>query len=499
MTISFREVAAVDLGSNSFHMVVARTTPDGGLEIVDKIRERVALGAGLDSAKRITPLAWERALACLSRFGERLEGLPRGAVRAVGTNTLRRARDSQEFLREAAEALGHGIEVVPGAEEARIIYLGVARSFEGDDARRLVVDIGGGSTELIVGEGLDALDRDSVQMGCVSFQQKFFADGRISEGRLGQAILAARLQLRGMKRRYRDAGWTVAVGASGTVKAVAAILRENRWAEHGITAAGLQQLREAVVGFEDVDQLALPGLERDRAPVLPSGLAVLSAVFEELQIEQMEVSPGAMREGLLWDLVGRIGDEDVRDATVGAFQQRWSVDVDHAARVEATACGLFRDGAAAWELDPQEGERMLRWAARLHEIGLAVAHGGYHRHSAYLVQNATMPGFSRDDQGMLAAVVLGHRRRVTRERLQQLLGAGQARVALRLAVFLRLACRLHRSRSRRALPTLSVAVSGRSIRLHIPEEYLAEHPLTLADLRDERVVLQAAGFDLDVI
>ncbi len=490
------EVAAIDLGSNSFHMIVARLDADG-VHIQDRLRERVALAEGLVD-KRLTQEAQDRAIACLQRFGQRLDGLPQSSVRAVGTNTLRKAENSRSFLVRAAEALGHPIEVISGQEEARIIYLGVLHDLPDSPPHKLVVDIGGGSTEFILGRGEETLQRDSIGMGCVGWKQRFFAEGVIDRDAMDRAHVAARLAMRARERTYRRAGWDAAIGASGTIKSVEAILRANEWSDRGITRTGLESLREALIAAGSVESLRLPGLDPDRRTVLASGVAVLRAVFEGLRIEEMRVAQSALREGLLYDLRGRIHEEDVREATIRRFQERYGVDTAHAERVGRTALDLFREGAKGWGLKNSRNRLYLRWAAQLHEIGQSVSHSGYHKHGAYLLRNATMPGFSRDDQEMLAALVLSQRRKVTRERLEVYLPGKPAADALRLGVFLRLAVRIHRPRSGTRQPEVTLSVAGDTVHLGFPGGWLDTHALTRADLQDEQAILAVAGITLRV-
>ena len=490
-------LAAVDLGSNSFHMIVARL--EHGLPVViDKIRENIRLADGLDSNKNLTSDAQARALLCLQRFGERVRDLPENCVRVVGTNTLRKARNSREFLAEARRVLGKDIEVIPGREEARLIYLGVAHSIDRDAERRLVVDIGGGSTELIVGERFEPLERDSMQMGCVRFTQKFFPDGVLSKQAMDKARLAARLEVRGAEERYRSLGWDRAYGASGTIRSIDAILRASGLASDAITAEGLKGLRAAIVQAGHSDKLSLPELSADRRPVLAGGVAVLSGLFDALGIERMVASSGALREGLLYDLLGRIRSEDVRDRTIRIFQTRYNVDRGFSARLQRTVLNLFDQGADAWKIDARAGRQFLSWATQLHEIGLSVSHSGYHRHGAYLLRNSDMRGFSQDDQELLAAVVLGHRRRVSRARLGGVLPERRVELALRLTVFLRVARRLHRSRGSRTIPRIDAEFGESSICLRLPEEWLRANPLTRADLEDEATVLAGAGIELTI-
>ncbi|HEY3495374.1 MAG TPA: exopolyphosphatase, partial [Polyangiaceae bacterium] len=437
-------VAGVDLGSNSFHMIVARVDA-GQLHVVDRLRERVRLAQGLDAEKNLTPAAMERALACLNRFGQRVRDLPQGAVRAAGTNTLRQARNSAEFLERAGELLGHPIEIIAGREEARIIYLGVAHSVPADDGRRLVIDIGGGSTECILGEGFESVATESLFMGCVSYTTRFFASGKLERDDFRRAETAAMLELRSLEYRYKTLGWQTCYGSSGTALAIAEILNGPGFGEQGVTRKGLKKLRAALCEAGHVNRLDLPGLDPDRALVLPGGLAILMAAFKSLGIEKMEPAFGALREGLLYDLLGRVGHEDVRERTIRWLAERNHVDTGHAARVERTALYCLDQVAPAWTLDRSEARHYLIWAARLHEIGLEIAHTGYHRHGAYIIENADMPGFSKDEQKMLAAIVHAHRRKFRREAFATL-NAGRSHVAIRLALLFRLAYCLNRSR-----------------------------------------------------
>ncbi|MCG8462607.1 MAG: Ppx/GppA family phosphatase, partial [Holophagales bacterium] len=392
-------------------MVIARKVGEG-IQLVDRLREGVRLAAYLDLDRRITVAGQERALACLRKFGQRIRDFPRGNVRAVGTNTLRKARNRDQFLKEAQKALGHPIDVVSGREEARLIFLGAAHSLAGNPSKRLVLDIGGGSTEVVLGQGLEPRMVESLYMGCVSYTLAHFSGGKISARRMRKAETAARLELRSMKAPYRKAGWELAVGASGTVNAVAEILRLQGWSERGITPEGLERLRQELLLQGHVDDLSLAGLRRERARVLPGGLAILTAVFDSLKIDRMLVSPGAMREGVLYDLLGRLRHEDTRDHTIQLHVDQFNVDEEQASRVEQTALLLLAQAEKRWKLDPERSRAFLRWAARLHEIGLAVAHGGCHKHGAYLLQHSDLPGFSFQDQRILALLVRGQRRKL---------------------------------------------------------------------------------------
>jgi len=485
--------AAVDLGSNSFHMVVGRIE-GGQLNVVDKLRERVQLAAGLDAEGELTDEAMDRALACLERFGQRIDGMPSGRVRVVGTNTLRKAKNGRTLMERARLALGYPIEIISGREEARLIYLGVAQTSP-DAGRRLVVDIGGGSTEVIVGEGFDIADADSLYMGCVSFSQRFFADGKIWSKGFRDAQLAAELELQSIAQSYRKMGWENAVGCSGTINAVYAIARENGWLENdAITPRSLKKLRKALIAAGHVDSLELPGLADDRKGVIASGTAILEALFLDLRIERMVTSGGALREGVLYDLVGRINHEDVRDRTIRWFQVHYQVDLEQAERVEQSALTLLHQATRVWDLDEGWGEQLLSWAARMHEIGVSISHTGYHKHGAYIATHAHMAGFSREEQRTIAALIANQRRKIKPEVFDNLDPLKVSDV-LRLVVLLRLAVRLNRGRDLER-PPFVLKVKKDQLRLHFPDGWLEQHPLTLAALEDEAQYLEGFGFQL---
>ena len=496
---SFKTMAAVDLGSNSFHMIIARVV-EGGLHTLDRMREMVRLGGGLDEEGNLDSASRVRAIACLERFGQRLRGMPAGSVRAVGTNTLRQARNSNAFLRQAREALGHPIEVIAGREEARLIYLGVSHSLPDMPGNRLVIDIGGGSTEFIIGEGFEPKHRESLVMGCVSYSLRFFPQGILTLAAMRAAETAAAQELQIIRPRYRGIGWQTTVGSSGTINAIQDILYANHWSSDGITLQGLQTLRHTLLAAGNLSALNLAGLQPERIPVLPGGVAILTAAFESLGIERLAVSDGALREGLLYDLLGRLLDEDVRDRTIRALIRRYHVDLSQARRVERTALALLAQGGegTGYVLPIDEHRHTLSWAALLHELGLTIAHSGYHRHGAYVVDNSDMPGFSRPEQQFLGALIRAHRRRLPIE-LFEALPDGRFEAAWRLCVLLRLAVLLHHSRSHDStLPEVSIHFKPdkRSLRLSFPEDWMDCNPLTRADLEGEVAYLKAAGIKL---
>jgi exopolyphosphatase/guanosine-5'-triphosphate,3'-diphosphate pyrophosphatase len=489
-------LAAVDLGSNSFHLEIGRVV-ERQIYPLDAVREVVRLGAGLTADKRIDRATQARALESLAKLAERLRGFPRQAVRAVGTNALRVAKNAPQFLREARQVLGFPIEVISGREEARLIYLGVAHAMPvaagSKNERRLVVDIGGGSTEFIVGTGLEPQLTESLYMGCVSYSLKYFPEGRIDKAAMRAAELAARQELAGIVRAYRAAGWDEAVGSSGTARSMENILRENGFAEDGLTRAGLEKLRSLLLKSEKADPERIAGLRANRAPVLPGGVAIMSAVFDELGLEAMKVSAAALRHGVLYDLLGRVEHRDMREATVAQFMRRYHVDAAQAERVRLLSLTIYDALTPGAERDEDAERLMLEWGARLAEIGLSIAHAQYHKHSSYVLSNADMPGFSRMEQARLARIVLAHR-----GKLGKMHDAGLDGTDWKLVFALRTASLILRRRSDANLPFLRVAADAGGFAIDLPQSWLDESPLSAAALEAEAEHWKAVGMKLQL-
>ena len=477
-------------------MVVARYS-HGQLLIIDRLREMVRLGAGLEADGRLDKAVAARAIACLERFGQRLRDMHARSVRVMGTNALRQARGKQAFLERAREALGHPIEIISGMEEARLIYSGVAHTTPSEPGRRLVCDIGGGSTELIIGENLTPIHLESLQMGCVSFSRKFFDDGRLSAKRMQRARVFASLELEPVQESFRRRGWDQAVGSSGTVRAIGEAIRELAPQSTSITPGGLEALMERMLQAGKIDDLNIAAVTAERAPVFPGGVAILAEVFDALKVKQMSIAEGAMRDGILYDMLGRFTHEDARERTVTSMQARYHVDIAQAERVERAVSAMLEQVAGPWQLEDPLAELALQWSARLHEIGLDVSHSRYHQHGAYLLENADMPGFPREEQRLLAQLVGCHRRKLSLQRLEELLPPWDRR-ALSLIVILRLAVLLCRGRSEVALPVFELSAKARSLDVRFPRRWLQDHPLTFADLAQEIEHLRAVGFRLRV-
>lgn len=482
-------IAAVDLGSNSFRLQVARVIDDQ-IYPLDGLREPVRLASGLRADKSLDGPSMDRALACLERFNERLRGLPPDAVRAVGTNTFRVAKNAKSFLRAAETALGRPIEIIAGKEEARLIYLGVSHSLPPSEARRLVVDIGGGSTECILGSGYDPDVMESLYMGCVSYSQRFFPDGRIGKRAMQEAELSARTEVQSIAAEFSVGHWDEAIGSSGTARALADIFLQNGLSDGAITADGLQHLRGLLLKAGSAADLKLAGLSPDRLPVLPGGFAVMAAIFEELGLQRMQVASGALREGVLYDLVGRFHHHDKRASTVLQFMRRYHVDERQAARVARTAARLL-DGMEKKREQEPEAAQQVDWAAGLHEIGISIAHSGYHKHSAYILANADMPGFSRREQERLALLVRAHR-----GTLAKCASAVDRPEAWRLIAVLRLAVLLNRSRVDASPPPVSLQWEGGRFTLCAERAWMERSPLTAKLLEKEQAEWRSVGVEM---
>ncbi len=479
----YTTLAAVDLGSNSFKLQVVRVVDDQ-LYSLDTLKEPVRLSAGLDNDHQLDAASQTRALACLSRFNERLRGLPQGAVRCVGTSALRQACNAQAFLKLAEATLGYPIEIIAGREEARLVYIGVVHSLPAVTHPRLIIDIGGGSTECVIGNGMTPDVMESLHLGCVVYTQRFFADGQITRHNLLAAEITARTEAQTIAGAYTGK-WTEAVGSSGTARIISDVLVQNGWAKQGITREGLDRLKEAMLQCGHQNRLDLAGMKADRKPVFAGGVAIMSGLFAEFGIEQMTVADGALREGVLWDLLGRFHHHDMRSATTTQFMRRYHVDGKQAKRVVDLALQLFSQAANQLGVDDADRTECtchLQWAAQLHEIGLSIAHSGYHKHGAYILANADMPGFSQKDQSRISMLV-----KMQRGGLDKLIGQvrwGSLMHAMVLS--LRLAVLFYRSRSdlsQNFNPYLEFDQDSAKIRL--PATWLDANPLTAAALAEE--------------
>jgi exopolyphosphatase / guanosine-5'-triphosphate,3'-diphosphate pyrophosphatase len=488
--------AAIDLGSNSFHMIVARLE-HGELRVIDRIRDMVRLAGGLDEQGRLEPTCKAEALASLARFGQRIAGIPEHQVRAVGTQTFRRLRNPAAFLVVAETALGCPIDIISGREEARLVYLGVTQGMPPAGGRRLVIDIGGGSTEIVAGETLEPALAESLAFGCVSMTRSAFAGGRISARRWQHASQDIRAELQAHESAFRHYGWQQSVGSSGTIRAVAAILAEqNPGAPSGITSKALSSLRQHLIQAGRSEQINLPGLSDRRRPVIAGGVLILEAVMEALGVDRLQVSPYALREGLLHDLKGRLEHRDPREQSVRAMVERYQLDRMQADRLDDWTHIAFEQISEDWQLAMIHAD-LLHWICQLHEIGLTIAHERQHQHTAYILEHADMPGFSQSEQLFMATMARLQYGRITPTELDRL-PARLHRPARRLLCLLRLGIALCRARTNTRLTDFALQAKGDSLRLSLPAGFLDNQPLTRRDLQFEQQQLKRLGIKLQL-
>jgi len=493
--MSYELIAGVDLGSNSFRVQVGRIVGDQ-IHPLDILRETVRLGSGLTREKLLDHASQQRAIAALRRFGERLRGFAPDAVRAVTTDAMRVARNAPLVLLQAEAALGFPIEIIGGGGEERLIFIGAANALPAASHRRLVVDIGGGSTEFIIGERAEPALMESLFMGGISYRQRFFPDGKVDKKRLYAAEVSAAREIEAIVVDYQRSGWAEAVGSSGSAQEIATLLELNDLnpaGVSGISREGLARLRQLLIRAGSAESLNLKGMRADRCLILPGAIAIMSAVFAELGLERMTYSDGALPLGVLYDLLGRFAHHDTRDTTVVQFMQRYQVDETQVRRVERTALLLLGQmiklDAVAYENDVH----FLRWAVSLHEIGISVAHSEFHKHGAYILGHADMSGFSKRDQARLALLVLGQR-----GKLQKLAAMPAGDPNWRLLFCLRLAALLHRARDDHSLPEMSVREGADGFELDLPARWQAANPITATALADEVLFWRRIGITLKI-
>lgn len=471
--------AAIDLGSNSFHMLVVREVA-GSIQTLSRIKRKVRLAAGLSQDNRLSQEAMERGWQCLRLFSERLQDIPQQQIRVVATATLRLAVNAHEFLDKAQEILGCPVQVISGEEEARLIYQGVAHTTGGAD-QRLVVDIGGASTELVTGTGAQTTSLFSLSMGCVTWLERYFTDRHLAQENFDTAEQAAREVLRPVADELRRHGWKVCVGASGTVQALQEIMMAQGMDER-ITLAKLQQLKQRAIQCGRLEELEIEGLTLERALVFPSGLAILIAIFTEMNIESMTLAGGALREGLVYGMLHLAVDQDIRSRTLRNIQRRFMVDIDQSRRVSMLAERFAQSVATSWDLDTYSTE-ILHVACELHEIGLSIEFKQAPLHAAWLVRNLDLPGFTPAQKKLLATLLLNQTNAVDLSSLHQQ-NAVPPRVAEHLCRLLRLAIIFASRRRDDLLPEISVTAQGEQLTLSLPSGWLASHPLG-AELIDQ--------------
>ncbi|ADU70207.1 exopolyphosphatase [Pantoea sp. At-9b] len=480
-----QEFAAIDLGSNSFHMVIARVV-DGAMQVLGRLKQRVHLADGLDAQNRLSEEAIQRGLSCLALFAERLQGFSPANVTIVGTHTLRQAINAEEFLQRAADVIPYPIEVISGNEEARLIFMGVEHT-QPEKGRKLVIDIGGGSTELVIGEDFEPQLVESRRMGCVSFAQLYFPKGEISPENFRRARLAAAQKLETLSWQYRLHGWQYALGASGTIKAACEVLLAMGEKEKLITPERLDQLYSEVIKHKSFAALSLPGLSEERKVVFVPGLAILCGVFDALAIRELRLSDGALREGVLYEMEGRFRHQDIRSRTAQSLANHYAIDSDQARRVLETTEQLYLQ----WldqnpKLANPQLSALLKWAAMLHEVGLTINHSGMQRHSAYILQNTNMPGFNQDQQMLLAMLVRFHRKAVKMDEMPRFT-LFKKKQFLPLVFLLRLGTLLNNQRQATTRPdSLKLSTDDGHWTLTFPAGYFSQNTLVQLDLEREQ-------------
>ncbi|MFK8041219.1 Ppx/GppA family phosphatase [Congregibacter sp.] len=487
-------LAAVDLGSNSFHLLIARIE-HGEIRPTQALSEKVQLAAGLEG-DTLSKDAINRGLECLSRFAQLLQSVEPQRIRVVGTNALRRARNRRKFTEPARRILGAPIDVIYGREEARLVYLGVAHTLADDTQSRLVVDIGGGSTEFAIGERFEPRRLESLQLGCVTYAKDCFKDGMLSKSNYKSAYDRACVEVSHIRKQFRSKHWVEAVGSSGTLQAIEGILLAQDWAGGNITRKGLTRMRKALLDFKYMDDINLQGLTDARRSVIASGVAITEAIFDVLDIDEMRSSRGALREGVVYDLVGRLSHEDVRERSIVALMQRYHVDEESSQIVARRARMLFDATYKAWDLTASDRE-LLIWAALSQEIGKAIAHKHYHRHGAYLLRNSDLPGFPQHEQEDMAILVEGQHGKLRQELFGDSEGAMLLRLQ-RLVALLRLATLFKYVEPLEQLPDFAIKASAEGLSLDFPDDWLEQHPLTAQELAQQRNVFKRMDLRLEI-
>lgn len=486
------EIAAVDLGSNSFHMIIARVS-GGQITIIDRLKEPVRLGYGLSEDGELDDLSQRRALDCLERFHQRIRHLPADCVRAVGTRTLRQAKNAAFFVAQAENALGFDIQVVSGAEEARLVYQGVAFGLEDDQQTRLVIDIGGGSTELIIGEDFTPRSLESLGMGCVSITKRFFDNGKLSRKNIRAAEIYCLQKLEPFISHFRRQQWQRAIGCSGSIKSISSVI-EQMTGQSLITAEGLDKVMTECQSFKTIDELKLEGLSKTRQPVFIGGLVVLRSVMQSLKLSELEASPWALREGVLFDLLGHDSMSDMREHSVQELSSRFHADSDHAEYCNEVAQKLLRQVQDNHTFS-SDWQRYLQWACLLQEVGLDINHDNFHLHSGYIVANTHLAGFGVDEQNRLAALVQNQRKKPDWRMIEAMPEEEQDDFVLILHIF-RLACVLTRSRDKTQDIGWSLNFSNNQLVFSAPPPWWAAHPLAAADLEAESRRMKKSRYKL---
>lgn len=486
--------AVIDLGSNSFHMLMVKVV-GGSVQIIGRVKRKVRLAAGLNDNLVLSRKAMKRGWECLALFAERLQDIPSANISIVGTATLRLAKNVKTFLKEAETILGQRVTVISGEDEARLIYLGVAHT-SNCEHNRLVIDIGGASTEVVIGQGFSPALLASLNMGCVTYLERFFSDHLLSEENFHAAIEEATQHVTTIADAFQQEGWQIAVGASGTVQAVQEIL-VAQGKDEVITLLKLEDIMQQALVCGRIEQLSIAGLAQERKQVFASGLAILIALFRTLNIAGMTLSGGALREGVLYGMLPQLQHTNVRNRTINSLMVRYSIDQQHAQRVAEMATELAAQLQKKWDLNKFEGHSMLRSSALLHELGLLIEYKNHHHHGAYIITHSDLPGFTRAQQQLVMALVYNHRADISREVIARQTMTSVL-LTVRLSRILRLAVVLSMRRRHEVLPQVTISSKGEALLLQMPEGWLEQHPLMRAELEQEVQYQQQAGWELAI-
>jgi len=487
--------AVIDLGSNSFHMLITRLVANS-VQTVDRVKRKVRLASGLNTENELSNKAMLRGLECLNFFAERLQDIPPGNIRIVATATLRLATNSQEFINKAEKILGHKIIVLSGLQEAETIYLGAAHTSASED-KRLVLDIGGASTELIVGNAFDTIKVCSVNMGCVTYNQQFFVGGELSQQNMDNAKSAAKVTLAPILQDYKDVGWNSVLSGSGTIQALAEILRAGHHPAI-VSLPFLNILEKALINSKNIENISITGLTVERQPVFASGLAILIAVFESLDIAELQLSSGALREGLLYEMLPDMRQISIRQRTVNSLADRFHVDKNHALRVSNQAKVIFDNLSQHWPLEKDNSFKLLLASCALHEIGLLLEFKNQQEHGAYIIENSDLPGFDQVDKQLLATFIRLQKSNIDLTKLKEQTAINYDKACYLLIIF-RLAIIFCQRRNDNELTVINMNVSNRNISLQLPQKWIKAHPLIIDELTQESLYIGTLGMSLTLL
>lgn len=486
--------AVIDLGSNSFHMLITRQLADS-VQIVDKVKRKVRLASGLDNSNHLSKAAIARGLECLSFFAERLQDIPKENVKIVATATVRLAANKDEFLQQANKVLGQNIQLLTGEEEAQYIYQGVAFTSCGPE-NRLVFDIGGASTEIIVGHGTKPLNVVSLNIGCVTFLTQFFPEQKITAKAFEQAIQQATLQIQPYVSNYQQVGWQIVLGGSGTMQALAEMLL-FAGKPPIITHDYLFQVRQKLIEQESISAINIEGLTSERAAVFPSGLAILIALFEQFAVDKLQLSSGALREGLLYQMLPKHKETDIRQHAINSLMERFHVDKQHANTVLTQAVSLYDSVKEEWQLTNTNNLSLLKASCQLHEIGLLIDFKHHQKHNAYIINHSDLPGFDVAEKQLLSCLVQQYKGDINTRTLKQQ-ACCDLEEANKLLAILRLSVILCRRRKDDVLPHYSCYAKGNEVFLCLPDAWLVKHPLIADELLQEADHIAAIALTLTI-